>query len=319
MKVKKEYLLLAVLIVSSAGYLLLKHTDSMHYDLPELKALKADDITAIETTRAGNKTMLVKKDKTWYLSPQNWRADPTKVSEMLEKLSGLSVTDLVSESKSYDRYQLDDAGKTVLKAFSGKNTVRELDLGKAAPTNSHTYVRLPGDSRIYLASGDLPRLFQTPAAELRDMQVLSFPSEEITVVEITQDGRTTILRKEELHQEIAGKTPAKDTVKLFTWKSDTGGTVDKAVMDPFLSGLSRTYAEKYLDDSQKASLTNPAITLKLKGPKEYTLTIFQKTGEVVPALSSQSVSPFVFPGYKLESLRKSLEEIAGRKTAEQKK
>jgi hypothetical protein len=319
MKVKKEYILLGLLIVSSIFYLVFKQTDRIHYTLPELKALKADDITRIEITRAGKTTVLFKKDKAWHISPNYWRADQTKVSEMLDKLSGLTVTDLVSESKSYDRYQLDDNNKAILKAFSGNEITRELSMGKTAPTNSHTYIRLPGDNKVYLASGDLPRLFKAPTVELRDMLVLGFASEQITSIEILRAGKSTVLTKEALPADKSQKEPAKGAVKLFIWKIEKGETVDKAIIDPFLSGLSRVYCEKYLDDGMKASLVNPAISLKLKGAKEYTLSIFEKTGEIIPAVSSGSESPFVFPGYKLDTLKKALDEIMGKQASNEKK
>jgi hypothetical protein len=315
MTVKKEYILLALLIASSMAYLVFKPTDSIHYTLPGLKALKAEDITKIEVTRAGHMTLLTKKGKSWYISPGNWRADQTKVSEMLDKLSGLIVTDLVSESKSFERYQLDDKNKVILKAFSNNEIRRDLSIGKTAPTNSHTYIRLPGDNKVYLASGDLSRLFLTPIAELRDMQVLGFASEGITSIEISEAGKTTVLSKQELPPDNSQKEPAKGAVKLFTWKNEKGDTVDKGIIDPFLSGLSRIYCEKYLDDGIKSSLINPVITLKLKGPKEYSLSIYEKIGGNIPALSSESDSPFAFPGYKLDTLKKSLDEVRGNKPA----
>ena len=319
MNVKKEYILLALLIASSMAYLVFKPTDRIHYTLPGLKVVKADDITKMEVTRAGHTTVLTKKDKSWYISGGNWRADQTKVSEMLDKLSGLTVTDLVSESKSYERYQLDNKNKVILKAFSNNTISRELSMGKTAPTNSHTYIRLPGDNKVYLASGDLPRLFMAPAAELRDMLVLGFASELITSIEILEAGKSTVLTKEELPLDKSQKEPAKGAVRLYIWKNGKGETVDKAIIDPFLSGLSRIYCEKYLDEAMKASLVNPVITLTLKGAKEYTLSIFEKTGEILPAVSSGSESPFVFPGYKLETLKKSLDEIMGRKVSNEKK
>jgi hypothetical protein len=315
MNVKKEYILLALLIASSMAYLVFKPTDRIHYTLPGLKTLKAEDVTKIEMTRTGHMTLLTKKDKSWYISPGNWRADQTKVSEMLDKLSGLTVTDLVSESKSFERYQLDDKNKVILKAFSNNEIRRELSIGKTAPTNSHTYIRLPGDNKVYLASGDLSRLFLTPIAELRDMQVLGFASEGITSIEISEAGKTTVLSKQELPPDNSQKESAKGTVKLFTWKNEKGTTVDKGIIDPFLSGLSRIYCEKYLDDGIKTSLINPAITLKLKGPKEYSLSIYEKIGENIPAISSESDSPFAFPGYKLDTLKKSLDEVMGKKPA----
>ncbi|HVN72747.1 MAG TPA: DUF4340 domain-containing protein, partial [Desulfomonilia bacterium] len=196
MNVKKEYILLALLIASSIAYLVFQQTDRIHYTLPKLKPVKSDEITKIEMARAGGVTVLTRKDNVWYISPNNWRADQTKISEMLEKLAGLTVTGLVSESKSYARYQLDDKNKVVIKAFAGAVLKQEFSLGKTAPTNAHTYIRLPGDDKVYLASGDLPRLFTAPAAELRDMLVFSIEPAEITNMEISQDGRISTFVRE---------------------------------------------------------------------------------------------------------------------------
>lgn len=306
MNVKKEYLLLALLIASSMAYLIFKHTDRIHYTLPVLKVIKADDITRMEVRRAGHTTLLTKKDKSWYISPGNWRADQTKVSEMSDKLSGLTITDLVSESKSYERYQLDDKNKVMLKAFSGNEIRRELAIGKTAPTNSHTYIRLPGDSKVYLASGDLPRLFLAPVADLRDMLVFAITPSDIIHIEIEQAGNTTTLTRKALLADKSLKDATKPGVTLYTWKNEKGIIVDKAEIDSFLAGLNKIYCDKYLDDVMKDSLKTPAITIKIKGAKEYSLSLFDKTGEIIPALSSESESPFVFPGYKNDSLKKAL-------------
>lgn len=310
MNVKKEYILLALLIASSIAYLVFERTDRVHYTLPKLKTVKMDEITKIEISRAGSTIALMKKDNSWYISPNNWRADQTKISEMLDKLSGLTVTDLVSESKTYERYALDDKNKMILKAYSGNVLKRELDVGKVATTNQHTYIRFPGNDKVYLASGDLPRMFQTPAAELRDMLVFSINPPDITGISIEQHGKKIALNREELPPDKSQKKPQKDAVKLSIWKDEKGTVVDKAKIDAFLAVLSKIYCEGYLDDAMKASLTNPVIILKVKGSKEYSLSIFDKTLEKIPALSSQSESPFVFPGYKLDTLKKSLDEIA---------
>ena len=40
MKIKKEYILLALLIASSVGYLIFQKTDRVHYTLPSLEAVQ---------------------------------------------------------------------------------------------------------------------------------------------------------------------------------------------------------------------------------------------------------------------------------------
>lgn len=309
MKIRKEYLLLALLLASSAGYLVFQKTDRVHYTMPVLGELKPDELTAIEITRASGKTTLVKRGKDWYLSPQGWRADQTKASEMCEALAKLAVTDLVSESKAFDRYQLDEKGKAVLKAYAGKALRRDLAMGKAAPTYNHTYIRLPGDDRVYLAGGDLPRLFPANVSEMRDMLVFSLTPTEVTRIVIERQGAKTTLTRHELPPEQAPKGDAKDKPKLYLWKNEKGVVVDKADMDTMLSGLSKVYCGEYLDDAVKASLSMPDLTLRFTGEKEHILSLYGKTGEKIPATTSQSESPFVFPDYKHEALTKSLNAI----------
>jgi hypothetical protein len=309
MKIKKEYILLGLLMASSIGYLVFQKTDRIHYALPALAELKADDITVIEIIRYGKTSTLRKEGKVWLISPQNWRADLTKVSEMLDTLARLKVTDLVSESGDYDRYQLDAKGKALLKAYAGKELRLELTVGKAAPTYNHTYIMLPGDERVYLAGGDLPRLFLVPVPELRDMVVFAVSPPEISRIEIERGTGKTVLTKSELAQEAPKNVTSGEKTKLFTWMNDKGTVVDKADIDSFLSALSKVYCGEYLDDAMRPLLKSPLMTVRLIGPGEHSLSVYQKEGDKIPALSSENASPFVLPDYKFEEMEKSINKI----------
>ena len=309
MKIKKEYILLALLIASSIGYLVFQKTDRIHYTLPSLDEVKADGITAIEITREGETTTLKKQDKSWHITPQNWRADQTKVTEMLDVLANLTITDLVSETKDFERYELDEGNKAIIKAFAGDVLRRDLMVGKAAPTYNHTYVMLPGDERVYLASGDLPRLFLVSPSELRDMVVFSVTPTDINYIEIEHKGKKTVLTKSEVPQETDNASSSEEKTKVFTWKNDKGETVDKVEIDTLLAGLAKVYCGEYLDDALKAGLAGPETVVAMKGTEAHDLSIFPKTGDKVPALSSQSESPFVMPDYKLEEMEKILSRI----------
>jgi hypothetical protein len=72
---------------------------------------------------------------------------PRLAQEMLDTLGGLTLTALVSESKNYALYELDDAQKANVKAWQGDQLKRDVDVGKAAPSFRHTFVRLAGDDR----------------------------------------------------------------------------------------------------------------------------------------------------------------------------
>lgn len=312
MKVKKEYILLALLIISSVGYLVMQKTDRVHYTLPALEALDAEAISGIEILREGAVTKLTRHDASWRISPQNWRADQTRVSEMVGALAKLTVTELVSESKDYDRYQLDEGRKAVIRAYAGAEVRREFSIGKAAPTYNHTYVALPGDERVYLAGGDLPRLFAVQPSEFRDMLVLSLSPRDIERIEIRHRGKVSTIAKSEVPPGDAVREAADDRAKVYTWKNGRGGTVEKADVDTFLAGLATVYCGEYLDDALKAGLSDPETVIVMSaagGSTEHRLSIFPKTEGGAPALSSLSESPFVMPEYKMEEMEKSLNKI----------
>jgi hypothetical protein len=233
--------------------------------------------------------------------------DQTRVSEMTQALSDLAITDLVSESGAFERYELDDKRKALLKAYAGQKLVRELVVGKAAPTFNHTYVMLPGDTKVYLAGGDLPRLFLAPASELRDMLVFSLTPAEITRMDIEHAGVKATLTKVE-DAPAAGTDTPKGT-RLYTWKDQSGTVVAKAEVASFLAGLSKVYCGEYLDEAANPRLVSPVTSLVLAGSREHTLSIFARDKDKIPALSSETSSPFILPDYKYEEMDKFLRSV----------
>ncbi|MBW1691689.1 MAG: DUF4340 domain-containing protein [Deltaproteobacteria bacterium] len=66
---------------------------------------------------------------------------------------------MVSESRDYSRYQLDDEHKITVKAYIGEKLTRELDVGKAAPSYRHTFVRLKENEFVYHARENFRNAF----------------------------------------------------------------------------------------------------------------------------------------------------------------
>lgn len=313
MKAKKEYIILAIIIAALVGYLVLKSTDRIHYAVPDLKKVDMKEISKVEIIRNNVTTVLSRKGDTWYIIPQAWRVDPQKIVDMLNAIGDLKVTDLVSETKAYDRYQLDAKNKVIIKAFSGNSLRREFVVGKPAPTNRHTFIMLPDDEKIYLAGGDFRRTFDTPAAELRDMLVLSLTPSEITEIRMERLSRVlTLTRQGASPVKATNPPPAKDTSKEVIWKNEKGEQIDKNKVETLLADLSKIYCEGYLNEMTKGSLTEPLFTIRLRGIKGSSLTIYGKTGEKIPAASTGSESLFVLPTYKFEALQKSMADIMGK-------
>jgi hypothetical protein len=307
MKMNREFLVLIAVILALAGYLVFRHTDRLHYRLPETGKVNAGEITRIEIVRSDGALNLDRKDGAWTIGQQGWQADPEKVKGMLSALEGFKVTDLVSESGSYDRYELDNAKKVQVRAFAGSRPELDLSVGKAASTGRHTYVMVPGDRKVYLAEGDLKSTFGVPASEIRNTLVLSFEPSEITAIRIEHEGAVISLTRQDTSAGKTGKQAAE-----ATWKNDKGESVDKVRADTLLAVLSKVYCEGFLDDSLKPSLKNPLYAVKLKGRKEYTLSVYGQTEGKIPGLSSETSSPFAFPDYKLDGLEKAVQDVSGK-------
>ena len=108
MKIKKEYIILIIVIAALSGYLYFQRADRVHYELPDVSAIDEKEITRIEIASGQESIKLNKKDGTWHISEQEYPADAKKTEDMLRVFKDLAITDLVSESKNYILYDLGD-------------------------------------------------------------------------------------------------------------------------------------------------------------------------------------------------------------------
>jgi hypothetical protein len=316
MKLKKEYLFIAIAIVLLVGYLSVRETDRTEYRLPAIAKVVASDITRIEISRQNAAVALEKKDSKWQIQPQGYPADSGKVNAMLGDLEKLSLTALVSESKSYSRYDLEPDKAIRIKAWAGEELKRDIQIGKPAPTFQHTFVRIGDAPEVYHAQQNLKTAFDQTADKLRDKTVLAFNMEEVTEVAITHEGKQTVIRKSEIAPKPAEPSPAPaegsppadaPAVKPaeIQWITDQGKAADLSKMNRLLSTLSRLSCESYLEGKSISDLTNPVSSIVIKGKKDYTLTLYAKTDKEAKeyvASSSETGSVFTLSDRQAELL-----------------
>ena len=317
MKVKKEYFILAGVIVALILYLVLHKSNRTHYKLPDIPAVSGKQILKIEIVKAGKSIVLNKKDNTWYIEPKGYPADKVKVKNMLDVIEKWTVTALVSESKNYLRYDLSDDKKINVKAWQGKALNREFDIGKAAETLQHTFVKLAGDFNVYHARGDFRRKFDRTVDDLRDMMVLSYTQKDIHGIQIALDKKTISLSRKQIpatadeKKDKSAKT-SKDSKTKSIWKDAEGKKIANAKINNLLSFLNRLECEKYINDAKKEYFKNSAYAVTLKGAKEYSLSIFAKKDKDeknYPAISSENDYPFLLSDSQVDSVKSKIEEI----------
>ena len=300
MKIKKEYIILILIIAALSAYLLMRSADRTHYQLPELSGLNKDEIGKIEITQDDKSIVLKKMDNRWHLEPAGYLADENKVSAMLNVLENLTLTALVSEAKDYVRYDLQAEKRIGVKAWRGDSLQRSFDIGKAASSFRHTFVRLDDDSRVFHAADNFRSKFDFTVDGLRDKTVLSFKTEEIREFEITGDQTSLKLVHMVVPAEPAASpaqkadTPPPAAVKL-EWQSSDRKKGNELSINRLLTTLGDLKCAEYINDRAKEAFSAPVYTVTLKGAQDYRLEIFarlQEDHKNYPAISSASDYPF---------------------------
>jgi hypothetical protein len=316
MKIKKEYIILSVLIFALAGYLLVKKNNQLHYSLPPTPAIAQKNIVRLEIINGGKKTILTRKDGAWFISPEDYPADAGKIERITGVIADFSLETLASESGDYLRYDLTDDKKITVQVFGEKSAavLFSFDVGKRVATGGHTFVTIQGDKRVYQASGNFRSDFEQTAQDLRDKKILSLAPDTLTSLQFTENGKETKITKQagEQHEgkDSQGQKPA------TRWLDTAGREIPEPVMNEFFAQLSELQCDAYPEGKKKEDLKNPIISLHLQGEKNANLSIFDKGNQKDkenPGLSSDNNYPFLLQTYKVEMIRKALREIRGEK------
>jgi hypothetical protein len=314
---KKEYLILLVLIVGLSLYLVLHKRDKSHYRLPELPKIAKKEISKVEISQENTSIVLKKQDNRWHIMPQGYPADTSKVANMLDVIEELSLTALVSETKNYERYDLDKDNKVMVKVWSGDTLRREFQIGKAATTFQHTFVKLSDDHRVYQARGNFRAEFDQSVDKLRDKTVFAFDERDIQEIHLSKGEESIVFARKKISDETTSSVEEKarssqGTAEEATWLSKEGKKGDASQLNRILASLSQLRCEKYLEESKKEDLSDPLYVIELKGIQEYTLSLFAKIDEssnIYPATASTSDYPFLLPSWQVKDIMKSPAEF----------
>jgi len=327
MKLKKEYIILALIIAGLLVYLFMRKEDRTLYELPVVPGISKKDISKIEITKGNTSLVLNKKDNQWYIGSRQYPADKNKVDEMLDVFDDLKLTALVSESKNYIRYDLTDDKKINVRAWQADTLKRDFDVGKAASSFRHTFVKLAGDDRVFHARENFRNKFDRNEDNLREKTVLSFQIADINQIQISKDQQTLILIRTPIDED---ETPQKTdqaedstspTIKT-EWQSADGKMADKSGLNRLLSTLTNLRCDKFIDDRNKDDFTAPLYTVQLKGAKDYHLSIFAKLKEDdpdYPAISSENEYPFLLSKVKADNILKDPDELLEKPEGAEKK
>jgi hypothetical protein len=335
MKVKKEYMVLGIVIVFLAAYLVFHDSNRSRYVLPQTPKLDEKEISRIDIKAGDGNITLTRKGADWFIGEKAWPADPTKVTPMLTAIADLRLTALVSEAKAYERYDLAEDKRISVTAFAGEKEVRRFDIGKAADTYQHTFVMLPNDPNVYHALKNFRRTFEDKAEALRNMKVMTVIPENIKEIQLASGGKTETITRNEMPAPVKEEKPGEDkkaesdktpddvkagkdapAAKTITgWQKAAGEKIDNETVRRLLSKFSFMSCGSYINDKKKEEFAEPAYSVTLVSDKPYTLSVFKKkeSDEGYPAVSSENDYPFLLESSLFDGIKKDMEALMGQK------
>jgi len=236
------------------------------------------------------------------------------------------LTELISESKNYQRYDLDAKDGIQLKCWAKDELIFEILIGKAAESFNHTFVKLPGNQAVYQAKGNFRKNFDMELGDFREKTVLAFDKETIGTLDIQAGGEAETYTKQETPPDSAetkdGEKPvAQDAGGKPKWVNANGEDADADKITSLISTLSNLKCEKFIEGKSKNDFSDPVHTLTLTGVKEYTLLLYAEMevdGEsFFPAVSSENDYPFLMTQWRSDNIMKKPADLKKPDLAEQ--
>lgn len=317
--IKTEYIILGIAIVVLSAYLFFHNEDSGTASLPVLPDISSSEITKLDISRKGQTFSLVKKDGKWMTKDDGFPVDAVQINAMVANIKSLRITALVSESKDYGRYDLDDERKIRVTAFSDGNSVRSFDLGKTASSYRHTFMRLDNDPRVFHAEQNFREAFEKSENDLIDRRILSVDSDSTSRIEGSLDGasfgfekmKTTASSKNESKSVETEKEASTEPKSGHSWTSSNGNIVDVTQISGLLNLFSNLSCTEFIKGGDKEVYKNPVVQVSLVGSKTSILSIYAvKEGvDGFPAVSSESPFPFILSRTTVEEIRTRLKQI----------
>lgn len=311
MKFKKEYLIIFLVIIGLSVYIYTRTSDRMNYELPSIPSIKSGQVTKIVIENQNDRIRLDRGVDGWFAGERGYPVKVESIESILTALDELRVTDLVSESENYTRYDLDQESAILVKAWVGGQPVRSFRVGKTASTFRNAYLKLDDDPRIYLSETNLHATFNKDLTSFQDKTILRFQKNELQSIELhgpEQDLTLTRQPNQNATTEDSGSHP-----EDWVWKTEADQVLGPAAIETLLDALDKLKCSAYLEDLNKQDLKDPDYSTRLLGQSTTGLNLFLKpldeNATEYRGTSLDSDFPFILPKYMGEDIVESIQAL----------
>ncbi len=305
MKITKEYIILLTIIAALSLYLVFSKVNQTNYSLPELEKINVSDVDRIEIKKDKGSILLVKTDEFWFVGKEKYKSDSGLVSKLLNTISDLKLTTLISSKEDFGRYELDEKKRIEVIAYKKDKILRSFQIGKTASSYSHTFVKIAKNNSVYHAEGNIKYDFDKKSDDFRDKLALKLNMNEIKKIEISSGSKKASFSKLVVKDTT---DPKKKDATVEVWKDAKNMEIKKSYMDSFFSELKLLKCSEYIKDKAKKDFSNPDYSIKFYGKDEGHLKMY-KSGDDYIFDSSQNEYPFKISSWTKDQILKNIKKL----------
>jgi len=212
-------------------------------------------VDSIVIRRPDDTIRLVKRPGYWVVNGH--RASSTEVAGLFTQLADTTLPEVAGESRAvHARMGLGEDSARQVQVFSGGTSAIDLLVGSRGPDYQSSYVRKPGDDRVYLRFGPFAGYLDRAVDDWRERRMASIPVDSARRVDITRHGRRYSLVRKDARWQFADGRPA-----------------DSVLTQKLLRSLSPATATGFAsaEEAKKISFARPDLRVVVIGTHNDTL------------------------------------------------
>jgi len=303
MKFKKTLFLLILLILLGLTVFLLERPKEVPPSANIFPDFTVDAAALIDIRNKGEVVALVKTDEGWKLEDeQDFPADPELVKKTLESIDELQKEhNVVSNNpQNQNLFEVDpNSGIEVKVSNQDKKVLANFFVGKTGPDFMSTYIRKADSDEVFLGAGyHLRSSFTRTAKSWYDLNVCTFPSEQIEKISIIEGDKRLSLKKDQDQWLLIdpNQAPAK-----------------KAAVDDMVTTLTRLRANDLLkaDTLEEYDLAAPKkqIIVTLSDGSERKIDIGRPNDKNQYYVKAEKDMVYLVPQYVMNKFSKTFDEL----------
>ena len=288
-------------VVALLALVILVQNINFSSDIPELKQwIEPADL--IEVKSKDYSMRLYMKEGSWFINDGAYPADENSAGNLEMKARDIRLTDLVSEEKFYERYDLTDEKAVTVTVKRGESVLCTITIGKPGGTNSHSFVRIDGRPEIYLAAGIQREEFTPSLDSMRDKRIFDLKGKDVESFTLTSKGRTYSFYKKTAEPEKEGDDPK--AAASWYCKGYDSKPLDDGAISGILYVFSPLRAVTYPENKTRKELGPLYASVLIKsGGTDYDVKIYSgKEKDYNYAVSSKSQYIFTMGSWQTEKL-----------------